>query len=248
MKFLRLIQDMVIIFSIICAGSCGSNAYQSRAPESTEEKAQLDMEAKQYGAAQSKLEKLLAADAANYRARSLLAACHAAQGGIVIAEIVARQAATAAKSGSGSSGTEGAGGSSNNTQNPAASGFSQLKSLFGEATAVKIDRLKQATDNMKLIPTEARTTEMTYQAMLFSSAYAFLLLEKFWADVAALSSMTTDDASAILGALADAITAAGGANSPMGKTLNTMVSAAQSAAGNTDKEKLATWISSLPKS
>ena len=80
--------------------ACGRNVVESYAPNNDQEKAELDMEAGRYDGAIERLKRVLESEPENYKARSLMAAAYAAQGGITTLSLVKNITAASAASGS----------------------------------------------------------------------------------------------------------------------------------------------------
>ncbi|MEY4065585.1 MAG: hypothetical protein RIR26_1793 [Pseudomonadota bacterium] len=184
---------IVLIFSaILCVllllSACGRNVVESYAPNNDQEKAELDMEAGRYETAIERLQRVLEKEPENYKARSLMAAAYAAQGGITTLSLVKN--VTVASAGSGTA-------------------LQKFTAILPEATSDNLNSLDQACESMALIPVDARGEEMKIQYSLFFSAYAFLQIKYFTTNAEALAALSAEDAAKLILTLARAGEAGG---------------------------------------
>lgn len=177
-------------------GACSTreNAFESQAPDSLYEQAQLDMEEGSHGdyhAAQEKLEQFLSENPNHSKARALLAASLAAQSGIIIFNLAAET-------------LSGEGGESP---------IEKLKRVLPEPTAENLALVRAAAEQMALIPRTEMTPEMIYAAGLYSMARGILLMKILTASVENLTHVTLEDAEEFVGSLLTAAEYFAGAQS-----------------------------------
>lgn len=189
--------------------SCGTNVVQKYAPTNDQEKAELDMESHAYAQAAEKLERVLASDPTNHKARSLLAASYAAQAGITTLELVKN---------------------ASSTQTSTGSGLQKITALLPTVTQESLTLMGQACDAMATIPAPDRTEEMKLQYSLFFSSYAFLQIKYFLENQAALTNMTPEDASKILLTLVK-LSEVGG-SSPLSKAATSFATSVEQTSGS----------------
>lgn len=221
---------ILLFFSL----NCGTNKLEKKAPPNLQEQAELDMEASKYSDAELKLTDFLLKYPDNYKARSLLAASIAAQGGVIMLKLIT-QAGTSASSGSGGSG----GGSA--TQN--------LINFLPDATDTNLALLKRSCTQMNSIPQDLRGEEMKLQGGIFNTMYAMLLLKVFLKNPEKLLDLDPAQAAAILTDLASSLGAAsqsfGQSSSGFTQATSQLSSKLERAEGTDSKEKLAAFVSKI---
>jgi hypothetical protein len=179
------------------------------------------------------LSELVTADPTNYQRYPLLAAAYAGRAGFDILNIA----------------TANFGGNSSLIQTMGA--FLPTPLSRGSLYDQSLSDMKLANATLTGIPEELRSatssdkyaTSAVMQLTLYQSAYGVMVLNKFTYsstdyDPSLLSSMTAEDAAAVLTAFAAAGAASGG---NMAKAVNSALAAIQAQPGATDQEKLAAW-------
>ncbi len=225
---IRIFYFIILLYCM----NCGTNKLEKKAPPNLQEQAELDMEAAKYSDAESKLMQFLEKYPDNYKARSLLAASIAAQGGVIMLKLITQAGSSA---GSGSSG----GGSA--TQN--------LINFLPDATDTNLALLKRSCTQMNSIPQDLRGEEMKLQGGVFNTMYAMLLLKVFLKNPEKLLDLDPAQAAALLTDLASSLGAASESfgQSPSGFTQATsqLSSKLASAEGTDSKEKLAAFVAKI---
>ena len=214
-----------VMLPVLFLEGCGRNIAKSQAPANPEEQAQLDMEAGRYAAAQTKLESLLQTDPTNYKATSLLAASHAAQGGITMFALL--QKAAESQTSSGASGSAGSGDT-----------LTTMLGILPDVTSLVLEKMELACQTIGSIPTDVRTTEMTLQNSVFFSSLAFLKLKQLKENPDLLAALTPEQAASILSNLASAVPASSTATDPISKGSSALQKSITSAEGSNDVIKL----------
>lgn len=225
---IKILYFIILLFFCL---NCGTNKLEKKAPPNLQEQAELDMEAAKYSDAELKLTDFLLNYPDNYKARSLLAASIAAQGGVIMLKLIT-QAGTSASSGSG-------GGSA--TQN--------LINFLPDATDTNLALLKRSCTQMNSIPQDLRGEEMKLQGGIFNTMYAMLLLKVFLKNPEKLLDLNPAQAAAILTDLASSLGAAsqsfGQSSSGFTQATSQLSSKLESAVGTDSKEKLAAFVSKI---
>jgi hypothetical protein len=176
------------------------------------------------------LEDHLQTQTTDWEARSLLAAALAAQGGVVLIDIVL-EAATQSSSGSGS------------TSSPAA----QVLAFLPEATALHLNFLKAANRQMATIPKAQLTASMRTQASLFLLFESLLFLKRLKENPSLLASLSISEAKAFAQNLAAAASlSAGQGNNPFAKATAEISTSLQRQPGADEKAKLTSFAAKLP--
>lgn len=223
--------------SVLPLHGCGKNAYESQAPESLFEKAQLDMEAGRYEDAQDKLKTLLSTDAGHHFARSLLAAAYAAQAGLTMLAVVEKAAESQGGSGGSEGGQGGQGGQGGKTDS-----LTLMEELLPPPTESHIALLAQACAAMSDIPPASRTVEMKTQTGVFFTALSFLRINHLRANPDLLASLTPQELASILGNLTTAATY-GGSNGPLTSVATSFQKQISQAPGTSEVDRFKTVIS-----
>lgn len=148
----------LIIMCFFCLSCGNTNILASFGKENLKESAENDLKNKNYASAKAKLEKLVAVDSTNYSALSLLAACYAAIGGVVIFDTVV----TSAFNGT--------------TVDPSSDPFGFTSEVLPASSATLFSQLQLAIDTMSLIPAASLSDEMSFQALCFINIYTLIKL------------------------------------------------------------------------
>lgn len=246
---------------------CSGNVARPRAPEDLEEEARIAMEEGRYAEAQAKLERYLAGASTDYAARSLLAAAHAAQGGVILLDILMR-AATKVASESSETSSRGAAEDASSDASPtpaappapgaspaaspaSASGSDEASGvlvLLPRATASNVARLKAANAQMALIPKTSLTAAMRTQGSVFLLFETFLFLARLKENPSHLAALSAADAARMVSNLSTAATlAVEGRGNPFASTITGASAELAQSPGTSDKEKVEAFVSTLGK-
>lgn len=231
----------VIILSILLTACGQKNAFdcdggiaKSKCSQRTKfEDARIALDHGDLDTAIRLLSELITDEPTDYQRYPLLSAAYAARSGLDILNIV----------------TANFGGNTSMLQTM--SGIIPTPATLGDAYPQSLDDMNEANVTLLAIPAELRSAtsgdkyaaSAVLQLTLYQSAYAVMYLNKFTFstsgyDPSLLSSMTPDDAAAILNALAQAGEASGGA---AGSAAQAAIAAIQGQPGATDAEKIAAW-------
>lgn len=144
-------------FSTVSTMSCNDNILTSLSTkQSLQEQAEVDMQNGNYTNAQMKLQSIIASDPSNYPAVSLLSACFAAEGGVVLLEILLN--ANTNKS----------------LPDPNVNPVRFSAALLPNPTAFLFAQMLLATNTMATIPVSSRTSDMLFQQQMFLDIYLLL--------------------------------------------------------------------------
>jgi hypothetical protein len=205
----RFSNTLFIFALFLCTTSCGQNVVEKYAPANEQEKAELDMESSKYSSASERLEQVLAKDADNHTARSLLAAAYAAQAGITTLGLI-KNAASLKSTG--------------------ASGVKAFTAIYPTVSSESLEFMGKACDAMAAVPLDDRTTEMKLQYSLFFSSYALMQIKYFLDNPDALAGLSVDDAAKLILTLAKAGEAGG--SSPLTSAATTFAESIQKVEGS----------------
>jgi hypothetical protein len=241
MNMKQLVQIVTLLILMACgtknAFDCDGGVAKSQCSQRTKyENARIALDDGDLDTAITLLDELITDEPSNYERYPLLAAAYAARAGLDILNIV----------------TSNFGGSSSMLQT--LSSVIPTPAALGSAYDQSLVDMNAANEVLEAIPAELRSSTSSdkyaasavLQMTLYQSAYAVMYLNKFTYsasgyDPSRLSSMTADDATAILSALAAAGAASGGA---AGSAAQEAIAAIQAQPGATDAEKLAAWSQS----
>ncbi|MCA2960983.1 MAG: hypothetical protein IOD12_12075 [Silvanigrellales bacterium] len=213
---------------------CNTNVAKTQAPVDTVALAQEDMEAGRYAEAQIKCEAHLEQSPDDHSVRSLLSAALAAQGGLVLIDILLKASAGQGSQG-GDSESEGS-----------TEGLASVSAFLPAATLANVAALFAANTHMALIPKASRTASMTLQASLFLLFESMLRLKYLQENPAALSSLTAADAKRIVASITEAATLSAGSSNPFAQVASSTSQSLSSMPGGTDKEKLTNYVAQIP--
>ncbi|WP_186645641.1 tetratricopeptide repeat protein [Fluviispira vulneris] len=155
----KLIIGITFLSILINISSCRGNILSSFADQDYQEQAEIDMQNGDYTSAQTKLLNILTTEPNNYTVRSLLAACYAAQGGIIIYQVLSNALTSSS--------------SYNINTNP----FGFTSSILPNPTAYILGQMQLAIDSMSLIPAASMTSDMQFVQSMFINLYLLLQLE-----------------------------------------------------------------------
>ncbi|KAB8027378.1 tetratricopeptide repeat protein [Fluviispira multicolorata] len=180
--------SLLILFSLLMNTlSCSGNILSSFSSQNYQEQAEIDMQNGNYSSAQTKLEKILASDSTNYTARSLLASCYAAQGGVIIFQVLI----TAVTSSS----------SYNINTDP----FGFTGAILPNPTAFVLSQMQLAVNSMALIPAAGLSSDMQFVQAMFINLYLLLQLEELLALLRAGTPWTAAQTALVVATLNSAI-------------------------------------------
>lgn len=239
-----MMHKLILIFGLLSAACGTKNAFdcdgglaKSHCSERTKyEDARIALDDGDLDTAITLLDELIAEEPTNYDRYPLLAAAYAARAGLDILNIVTANFG------------------SNSSMLQTMSSLIPTPESQGSAYDQNLLDMNKANVVLTAIPAELRSSTSSdkyaasavLQLTLYQSAYAVMYLNKFTYSVngydpSLLSTMTAEDAAAILNALASAGSASGGA---AGSAAQAAIAAIQSQPGATDAEKLAAWSQS----
>lgn len=235
MKYLFLV--LIMIFSSCGqknAFDCNGGIAKSKCSQRTKlEDARIALDHGDMDTAIKLLSELITDEPENYERYPLLAAAYAARSGLDVLNIV----------------TANFGGNSSILQTMSA--VIPTPASMGDSYPKSLDDMNEANVTLLAIPESFRSATSSdkyaasavLQLTMYQSAYAVMYLNKFTYsstgyDPSLLSSMTADDAAAILNSLASAGAASGGA---AGSAAQAAIDAIMAQPGATDAEKIAAW-------
>ena len=232
--------------------SCAKNPVSKSAPKDRKEYAEELMEDKKFSEAQVELKSLLSEEPKNYEARSLLAACIAAQAGVSLVDILLKVASSKSEGDSATEVRNSADSGNSETwmtlgisaTSESASGGEQEKlilQVLPSATLANVKTMRSANTQMGLIPTSSLTESMKTQASFFLLFETLLFFEYLRKNPSALASLSEADAQkALQNILKSASLLGGGAGqNPLAKLSQEQAAAVNNASGTNSKEKLA---------
>ena len=161
----RILFPYCLIFSLsFLLFSCAQKNYLEKYNEPPEIiSARNDLESRSYTSAHAKLTNILEKDATDYTARSLLAACEAGIGGIVIADIILGDSITTIQKAASSGSIVGI-------------TSALLRDLFPPVTTAMLDQMVLANAEMAMIPASDITAKMLFQQSTFLAFYGLIQL------------------------------------------------------------------------
>jgi hypothetical protein len=149
---------LILSFFSMSFISCSGNILASLSnKQSLQEQAEVDMQNGNYNDAQTKLQAIIASDPTNYSAVALLSACYAAQGGVILLQILLNAS------------------SNSSLADPTSNPIRFSASLLPSPTPYVLAQMVLATNTMALIPATSLTSDMLTQQQLFLDI--FLLLQ-----------------------------------------------------------------------
>ncbi|BBH52266.1 tetratricopeptide repeat protein [Fluviispira sanaruensis] len=156
----KLIIGIIFLSILISISSCSGNILSSFADQNYQEQAEIDMQNGNYSSAQTKLINILTTDPNNYTVRSLLAACYAAQGGVIIYQVLSNAI------------------TSSSSYDINANPFGFTSAILPAPTAYILGQMQLAIDSMALIPAASMSSDMQFVESMFINLYLLLQLEE----------------------------------------------------------------------
>ncbi|MGY3803729.1 hypothetical protein ACWNT8_06705 [Pigmentibacter ruber] len=153
----KIIFVTIFCFSVNLVGCSGNILARYSTQKSLQEQAEYDMQNGDYTAAQTKLQTILAGDPLNYTAVSMLAACYAAIGGVILVDILIKSAVQST--------------SGNNSNS---NSVSLASSVLPTPTPTVFAQMVLAINTMTTIPQTSLTSEMSFQQQMFLDLYLLL--------------------------------------------------------------------------
>ncbi|RDB35230.1 MAG: tetratricopeptide repeat protein [Spirobacillus cienkowskii] len=185
--------------------------------------AKADMEQGRYSDAQTKLQQEIAANPTNYIAVSLLAACYAAQGNIILYQILVVKVF-----------------SLNADPNTNPIGFAKL--LLPTPTATVLTQNALANSTMDLIPVLNKTSDMQFQHYMFASVYLFLQIIDAVNILQGGGVVAPAQLTQILNSLNYANSLSNGSGNFIVSALSALTNGIQNSPGATQEDKLANYL------
>lgn len=222
----KLIIKIALIFCVIPIISCGnSNVLSSfSSKKSLEEQAAVDMQNGKYTEAQTKLETLLSANSSNYTARSMLAACYAAQGGIILFEILVNAATNTSLS------------------NPGSNPINFAATLLPTPSATTMNQILLATNMMALIPTASMTSDMQFQQAMFLDIYLLLQINDLLNTLRAGGTLTAAQVSLLFSTIGAVNSANAGSSNGLTSAISSVTSGISNSPGGTQAQQVANYL------
>ncbi|APJ03028.1 hypothetical protein [Silvanigrella aquatica] len=215
---------VVIIFSFINV-SCSGNILSSLSTQqSTQEQAQVDMQNGNYADAQSKLQSIISSNSTNYTAVSLLAACYAAEGGVILLNILLNASTSSSLSTASS--------------NP----ISFSASLLPSPTATVLAQMVLATNTMATIPAASMTSDMQLQQQLLLSIYLFLQMQSSLAILQAGGTISAAQATQIFSTITNVNSLTGVNSSVLNQAISSLTSGVSGSAGGTQAQQITNYL------
>lgn len=155
----KIIFVTIFCFSMNLVGCSGNILARYSTQKSLQEQAEYDMQNGDYTAAQTKLQTILAGDPLNYTAVSMLAACYAAIGGVILVDVLIKSAVQSTSGNNSNSNSITLASSVLPTPTPTPTVFAQMA---------------LAITTMATIPQTSLTSEMSFQQQMFLDLYLLL--------------------------------------------------------------------------
>lgn len=213
---------LLLLVPVALLGCTQQNIFLGSAA-TLQDEAKAEMEKGRYSIAQTKLQEELATNPNNYTAVSLLAACYAAQGDIILYQILVVKVF-----------------SLNADPNTNPVGFAKL--LLPTPTATILTQNALANSTMDLIPVLNKTSDMQFQHYMFASVYLFLQIIDAVNILQGGGTVTPAQLTQILNSLNYANSLSNGSSNLIVSALSALTNGIQNSPGATQEDKLANYI------
>ena len=205
--------------------SCSGNVLASLSTkQSMQEQAEVEMQNGDYTDAQTKLQSIIASDPTNYTAVSLLSACYAAEGGVVLLQILLNAS------------------TNSSLANPSSNPMSFSASLLPTPTASVLAQMVLATNTMASIPTASMTSDMLTQQQLFLDIYLLLQTQSMLATLRAGGTLTAAQVTLLFTTISSVNAVNSGTSNDLTQAITSVTSGINNAPGGTQAQQVTNYL------
>jgi hypothetical protein len=216
---------LIFSFSYMSVVSCGGNILASLSTkQSLQEQAEVDMQNGNYTDAQTKLQTIIASDPSNYTAVSLLSACFAAEGGIILFQILLN--------------------ASTNTSlaNPSSNPIGFSAALLPTPTVSVLAQILLATNTMASIPAASMTSDMLSQQQMFLDIYMLLQAQSLLATLSAGGTLSAAQVSLLISTISNVNAANSGSSNGLTQAISSVTAGITNAPGGTPTQQVTNYL------
>ncbi len=216
---------LIFSFSSMSIVSCSGNVLASLSTkQSLQEQAEVDMQNGNYSDAQTKLQNIIASEPSNYNAVSLLSACYAAEGGVILLQILLNAS------------------SNSSLANPSSNPISFSASLLPTPTAFVLAQMALATNTMASIPVASMTSDMLTQQQLFLDIYLLLQTESLLTTLRAGDSLSAAQIALLFSTITNVSASNTGASNDLTQAITSLTSGINNAPGGTQAQQVTNYL------
>ncbi|WP_158996815.1 bacterial transcriptional activator domain-containing protein [Pigmentibacter ruber] len=221
----KIIFVTIFCFSVNLVGCSGNILARYSTQKSLQEQAEYDMQNGDYTAAQTKLQTILAGDPLNYTAVSMLAACYAAIGGVILVDILIKSAVQST--------------SGNNSNS---NSISLASSVLPTPTPTVFAQMVLAINTMKTIPQTSLTSEMSFQQQMFLDLYLLLQILDLINILRAGGTLTNAQITLLFNTIGNINSVSGSNNNQVSQAVNNITNGINNSPGANQNQQVANYL------
>lgn len=221
----KIIFVTIFCFSVNLVGCSGNILARYSTQKSLQEQAEYDMQNGDYTAAQTKLQTILAGDPLNYTAVSMLAACYAAIGGVILVDILIKSAVQST--------------SGNNSNS---NSITLASSVLPTPTPTVFAQMALAITTMATIPKTSLTSEMSFQQQMFLDLYLLLQILDLINTLRAGGTLTNAQLTLLFNTIGNINAVSGSNNNQVSQAVNSITNGINNSPGANQNQQVANYL------
>nr|BFD33050.1 hypothetical protein GTC16762_26680 [Pigmentibacter ruber] len=221
----KIIFVTMFCFSVNLVGCSGNILARYSTQKSLQEQAEYDMQNGDYTAAQTKLQTILAGDPLNYTAVSMLAACYAAIGGVILVDILIKSAVQST--------------SGNNSNS---NSISLASSVLPTPTPTVFAQMELAINTMTTIPQTSLTSEMSFQQQMFLDLYLLLQILDLINTLRAGGTLTNAQITLLFNTIGNINAVSGSNNNQVSQAVSNITNGINNSPGANQNQQVANYL------
>ncbi|WGL59025.1 bacterial transcriptional activator domain-containing protein [Pigmentibacter sp. JX0631] len=221
----KIIFVTIFCFSVNLVGCSGNILARYSTQKSLQEQAEYDMQNGDYTAAQTKLQTILAGDPLNYTAVSMLAACYAAIGGVILVDILIKSAVQST--------------SGNNSNS---NSITLASSVLPTPTPTVFAQMAIAINTMATIPQTSLTSEMSFQQQMFLDLYLLLQILDLINTLRAGGTLTNAQITLLFNTIGNINSVSGSNNNQVSQAVSNITNGINNSPGANQNQQVANYL------